>query len=78
MSCIYTSSIPQYHKTALHHASEGGFCYIVQLLLENGADHNVQDMVSVLLDNSRYCTLDIPCTLFSLHYCIYMYTVKYS
>ena len=54
---MYTCSITQYHqKTALHYASEKGHREIVQLLLEKGADPNVQDIVSGLLK----CSLLLP------------------
>ena len=53
---MYTCSTTQYQyqKTALHHASERGHRETVQLLLEKGADPNVQDKVSVLLMSSLY------------------------
>ena len=51
---MYTCSTTQYRKTALHHASEKGHHETVQLLLEKGADPNVQDEVSVLLKSSLY------------------------
>ena len=53
---LCTCSIIQYHKTALHHAVERGHREIVQLLMEKGADPNVQlqDLVGVLLKSSFY------------------------
>ena len=49
---MYTCSTTQDQKTALHCASEEGHHETVQLLLEKGADPNVQNKVSVLLKNS--------------------------
>ena len=51
---MYTCSTTQFQKTALHHASDKGHHDTVQLLLEKGADPNVQDNVSVLLKSSLY------------------------
>ena len=51
---MYTCSTTQWQKTALHYASEEGHHETVQLLLEKGADPNVQDIVSVLLKSSLY------------------------
>ena len=51
---MYTCSTTQWQKTALHRASEEGHHETVQLLLEKGADPNVQDKVSVLLKSSLY------------------------
>ena len=51
---MYTCSTTQYQRTALHYASEEGHHETVQLLLEKGADPNVQDKVSVLLKSSLY------------------------
>ena len=36
----------QYHKTALHYASEGGHHDTVRVSLERGADPNTRDKVS--------------------------------
>ena len=53
MSCILVPlKITQYQVTALHLASDKGHRETVQLLLEKGADPNVQDMVSVLWNSS--------------------------
>ena len=49
---MYTCSTTQFQKTALHYASEKDHHETVQLLLEKGADPNVQDMVSVLWNSS--------------------------
>ena len=54
---MYTCSTKQDQKTALHLASERGHHETVQLLLEKGADPNVQDVVSVLLKSSLYLYL---------------------
>ena len=51
---MYTCSTTQWRRTALHLASVGGHHETVQLLLEKGADPNVQDVVSVLLKSSLY------------------------
>ena len=51
---MYTCSTTQDQKTALHYASDKGHRETVQLLLEKGADPNVQDNVSVLLKSSLY------------------------
>ena len=45
---MYTCSTTQDQRTALHYASGKGHRDTVQLLLEKGADLNVQDGVSVL------------------------------
>ena len=49
---MYTCSTTQDQMTALHYASGKGHRDTVQLLLEKGADLNVQDNVSVLLKSS--------------------------
>ena len=54
---MYTCSTTQDQKTALHYASEEGHHETVQLLLEKGADPNVQDEVRVLLKSSLYLYL---------------------
>ena len=64
---MYTCSTTQDQKTALHYASGKGHHETVQLLLEKGADPNVQDMVSVLLKNSP---VPVMCTLV---HTLYMY-----
>ena len=51
---MYTCFTTQDQKTALHYASEDGHHETVQLLLEKGADPNLQDKVSVLLKSSLY------------------------
>ena len=53
-SVMYICSTTQYHKTALHHAVERGHRETVQLLLEKGADPDVQlqDLVGVLVKSS--------------------------
>ena len=52
---MYTCSTTQWsQKTALIRASEKGHRETVQLLLEKGADPNVQDRVRVLLKSSLY------------------------
>ena len=56
---MYTCSTTQWQRTALHYASEEGHHETVQLLLEKGADPNVQDMLSVLLKSSP---LPVMCT----------------
>ena len=48
---MYTCSTTQRQMTALHYSSEKGHHESVQLLLEKGADPNVQDKVSVLLSS---------------------------
>ena len=61
---MYTCSTTQWSQnTALHYASERGHRETVQLLLEKGADPNVQDSVSVLLMSRR----DPVCLKSSLH-----------
>ena len=55
---MYTCSTTQlFQETALHYASRRGDHETVQLLLEKGADPNVQDKVSVLLKSSLYLYL---------------------
>ena len=54
---MYTCSTTQYQMTALHYASEKGHHETVQLLLEKGADPNLQNEVSVLLKSSLYLYL---------------------
>ena len=51
---MYTCSTTQLQNTALHYASDEGHRETVQLLLEKGADPNVQDRVRVLLKSSLY------------------------
>ena len=55
---MYTCSTTQWRRTALHYASEGGHHETVQLLLEKGADPNVQDMVreKLLKSSPVMCT----------------------
>ena len=58
---MYTCSTTQlFQETALHYASRRGDCETVQLLLEKGADPNLQNRVSVLLKSSLYLYLHIP------------------
>ena len=52
MSCVYTYSTTQGQETPLHRASGRDDRETLQLLLEKGADPNVQDIVSGLLKNS--------------------------
>ena len=58
---MYTCSTTQDQRTALHHASRRGDRETVQLLLEKGADPNVQNKVSVLLKSSLYLYIQYAC-----------------
>ena len=70
---MHSCSTTQYQRTALHGAIERGHCEIAQLLLENGADPNARDEVSVLLKSSLY-----PTTCHSArHICIIVFRVSY-
>ena len=49
----------QFQQTALHLASEEGYCDIVQLLLKSNADPNICDEVSAYFCRDYYMLLDL-------------------